>query len=115
MSEQEPDLAWTELGAGEWTGRGEQTLSEPLRPDEFRTYLVQVKSDAEIGKEMHYNPIEVLRRETRIEIPEGVRLTMLRANAEVPANPVHRSYVVLVFGGLRIAIAVEYKYEKDGS
>jgi hypothetical protein len=82
-----------------------------LDEDEFSVFLVQVKSDSDI-EELN-DPLTVLRR----EIPEmgigedpDVRAQVLRVNAEVPANPVRRSAVWMVYPGSTIVVGVQYKY-----
>jgi hypothetical protein len=35
---------------------------------------------------------------------------LLRVNAEIPANPVHRSEVWMVYPGTTTAVGVQYKY-----
>jgi hypothetical protein len=84
-----------------------------LDEDEFSVFLVQVKSDSDIGREELNDPLTVLRR----EIPEmgigedpDVRAQVLRVNAEVPANPVRRSAVWMIYPGSTTAVGIQYKY-----
>jgi hypothetical protein len=112
----EPEFAWRELkaDAAAWMRSGDEV--DPLREDTFRTFQVQVKSDADIGKEMHKDPVTVLRREIpEMEIPEDVRAMVLRVNAEVPANPKHGSYVFVGYPGSMTLIGLHFKYENDDS
>jgi hypothetical protein len=84
-----------------------------LEEDEyaFDVYLVQVKSDSDIGREELNNPLEVLRREAGIDIGDSdVRAQVLRVNAEVPANPVRRSTVWMIYPGSTTAVGIQYKY-----
>jgi hypothetical protein len=87
-----------------------------LDEDAFDVYLVQVKSESELGKEELNNPLEVLRREAGIDIGDSdVRAQVLRVNAEVPANPVRRSTVWMIYPGSTTAVGVQYKYQhSDG-
>jgi hypothetical protein len=84
-------------------------------PDQdFSVFLVQVKSDSEIGRQMLVDPISVLReRVTDMELGEDVRAQVLRVNAEVPANPVRRSEVWMVYPGSTNAVGIQYKYPND--
>ncbi len=90
-----------------------------LDKDEFSVFLVQVKSDSDIGREELNDPLAVLRREIpEMELPPKeekgqpptVRAQILRANAEVPANPVRRSMVWMIYPGSTTAVGVQYKY-----
>lgn len=100
------EFAWTRL-----TPEG-----QALYPDDFSVFVVQVKSDTDIGRALHNDPIGVLRE----QIPEmglgddpDVRATVLRVNAEVPANPRHRSEVWIAIPGSTNAVGVQYKYTRD--
>jgi hypothetical protein len=103
------EFSWTRLVPGE----------ERLYDDTFSVYLVQVKSDSAIGKRMLVDPLEVFRE----KIPEmgigdddpGLRAQILRVNAEVPANPVRRSEVWMVYPGSTTAVGVQYKYRDEES
>jgi hypothetical protein len=82
-----------------------------LDEDEFSVYLVQVKSDSDIGREDLNDPMRFLRERTDIKIDDSdVRAQVLRANAEVPANPVRRSTVWMIYPGSTTAVGVQYKY-----
>ena len=86
----EADFAWRELDprGGTWMRSDDQ--DGPLRPDTFRLFQVQVKSETDIGQRMLHDPITVLREkisEEELEIPADVRAMVLRVNAEVPAIP----------------------------
>ena len=89
---------------------------QALYPDEFSMFLVQVKSDTDIGRELLTDPISTLRE----RIPEmglgdetDVKAMVLRINAEVPANPRHRSEVWITYPGSTTAVGIQFKYEKD--
>jgi hypothetical protein len=82
-----------------------------LDEDEFAVYLVQVKSDCDIGREDLNDPMRFLRERTDIEIGDSdVHAQVLRVNAEVPANPVRRSTVWMIYPGSTTAVGVQYKY-----
>jgi hypothetical protein len=82
--------------------------------DSFSVFLVQVKSDSEVGRALLTDPLTVLRE----NIPdmgiddEDVRAQILRVNAEVPANPVRRSEIWMVYPGSTTAVGVQYKYKE---
>jgi hypothetical protein len=80
--------------------------------DPFSVFFVQVKSDTETGRRMLHHPLEVLREKVpEMGIGEGpdVRAQVLRLNAEVPANPVRRSEVWIVYPGSTNLVAIQYK------
>jgi hypothetical protein len=90
-----------------------------LDEDKFSVFLVQVKSDSDIGREELNDPLTVLRREIpEMELPPKeergqpptVHAQVLRSNAEVPANPVRRSMVWMIYPGSTTAVGVQYKY-----
>ena len=84
---------------------------ELLGDDIFDMYLVQVKSDSDVGKEELNNPLKVLRERTDMKIGDpDVRMQILRVNSEVPANPVRRSTVWMIYPGSTTAVGVQYKY-----
>ncbi len=88
---------------------------EGLYPTTFAVFLIQVKSDTPIGRELHNDPIGVLRRIEGIPIggDRDVRAILLRANAEQPANPVHHSLIVQIIPGSKLVVITTYKYDKD--
>ena len=96
----------------------EITPKGPLYQDEFRIFLVQVKSDSAAGHALLVDPIPFLRD----NIPElsgllakeaNVRASVLRVNAEISANPRHRSELWVAYEGSTNAIGLQYKYERD--
>ena len=100
------DFSWTRLVPEE---RG-------LYEDEFSVFLVQTKSDSEIGSQLLTDPLSVFRKripEMGIGDDPDVRAHVFRVNAEVPANPVRRSAVWMVYPGSTTAVGVEYKYKRD--
>jgi hypothetical protein len=98
-------LTWSRLEVAE----------EGLYPATFAAFLIQVKSDTPIGRELHNDPIGVLRKIKGIPIggDRDVRAILLRANAEEPANPVHRFEIWAVIPGSKLAVGIQYKYDKD--
>lgn len=88
----------------------------PLYPDDFSTYLVQVKSDSPEGQQLLTDPMGFFRehiKEMGISEETDVRAMVLRVNAEVPANPRHRSEVWTVYPGSTTAVGVQFKYKED--
>ena len=100
------DFAYTELVPKE---------AGSVLDDEFKVFMVQVKSDTEIGRALHNDPLTVLRENAPDMGLEGddVRAQVLRVNAERPANPVRRSEVWMVFPGSTTAVGVQYKYKDE--
>jgi len=89
---------------------------EMLYDDEFSLFLIQVKSDSEFGALLNNDPTEFYRRNIRDILGDetDVRATVVRANAEIPANPRHTSQIVATQPGNSATVtAVQYKYPKD--
>lgn len=85
-------------------------LRDDLVPSLF---VVQVKSDTDVGQQELNDPIG-LYRELIPEMQLGdeeVRAMLLRVNAEVPANPVHRSHVWALYPGSTIAAGIQFKHQ----
>jgi hypothetical protein len=102
------DFAWTRL----------EPVEQALYEHTFSIFLVQVKSDSEIGRQLLTDPLAVFRDnipEMRIAEAPDVRAMLLRVNAEIPANPVHRSEVWMVYPGTTTAVGVQYKYTEAQS
>jgi|tagenome__1003787_1003787.scaffolds.fasta_scaffold20200072_2 hypothetical protein len=77
----------------------------------FRVFQIDVKSDTDIGRALHNDPLTVLRENApEMEINEGARAQVLRVNAERPANPVKRKEVWIVYPDNTTAVGVQYKY-----
>ena len=92
------------------------TAEEPLYKDEFSIFLVQVKSESEAGHALLVDPIAFFQE----NVPEmGLRkgpdthAMVLRVNAEISANPRHRSEIWVSYPGSTRAVGLQYKYEKD--
>lgn len=83
--------------------------------DDFSMFLVQVKSDTDIGRALHNDPLTTLRENApEMGIEEGdVRAHVLRVNAELPANPVRRSEIWMVIPGSTTAVGVQFKYKDE--
>jgi hypothetical protein len=98
------DFAWVEFIPAE-----EGTL---LWPRTFRVFQIDVKSDTEIGRALHNDPLSVLRDNLprEVGIDEETRAQVLRVNAERPANPVRRKEVWIVYPENTTAVGVQYKY-----
>jgi hypothetical protein len=83
--------------------------------------LVRSKSDSPTGHAVHNHLLGVLRgdRESTkgleldpaelLDIPADFRFTLLRANAEVPANPVHHSFALAIHATAKIVAGFDYK------
>ena len=99
------DLSWSLL----------EPAVQGLYPDPVSVFLIQVKSDSPIGQELHNDPISVFKRIDGIPIDDqtDVRATLLRANAELPANPVHRSEIWSIQPGNTLAAGVQFKHATD--
>jgi hypothetical protein len=112
--EQEGATGDEEFGWARLTPETDEQLSYE---DSFSVFLVQVKSDSETGRLLHTDPLTVLRErvpEMGLDDPD-TRLQVLRVNAELPANPVRKSAVWIVYPGSTTAVAVDYKYEDRAS
>lgn len=102
----EDEFFWTELTPAEEGGY----------PDTFKVFLVQVKSDTELGTQLLVDPLSVFREripEMGIRADSDVRAQVLRVNAEISANPVRRSAIWVVIPGSTTAVGIEYKYQRD--
>jgi hypothetical protein len=102
-----PVFAWVELTPAE---RGKLTW-----PPTFRVFQIDVKSDTDIGRVLHNDPLSVLgnrldKLPPDVEIDEETRAQVLRVNAERPANPVKRKEVWIVYPDNTTAVGVQYKY-----
>ena len=110
-------IACTKLSPDGWTRRtfrGQDAVGDEkgtLRADPFSVFLVQVESDTPIGRELHRDPLSVLRK-MDVDLPEtNVRAMVVRVNAEIPANPKHRSELWMVAPGSTTAIGIQFKHD----
>jgi hypothetical protein len=86
---------------------------ELLWPPAFRVFQVDVKSDSEIGGELHVDPLTVLRRRVPdMGLDDETRAQVLRVNAERPANPMKRREIWIVYPENTTAVGIQYKYER---
>lgn len=92
------------------------TAEDPLYEDEFSVFLVQVKSETEAGHALLVDPIAFFEE----NIPDmglskgpDTSAMVLRVNAEISANPRHRSEIWVSYPGSTKAIGLQYKYERD--
>jgi hypothetical protein len=77
-------------------------------------FFVRVDTYEEVGRDIHFDPLRVLReRAPEMGIGADWRASELRANAEVPANPRHRYYLVATIPRRQEAVLVSYKVDKD--
>jgi hypothetical protein len=100
------DFAWTRL----------VPEGKALYTDRFSTYLVHVKSDSAAGHQLLADPVGFFKdniQEMGLGDEPDVRAMVLRVNAEVPANPRHRSEVWMVYPGSKTAVGVQFKYKED--
>ena len=87
-----------------------------LYDDEVSLFLIQVKSDSDFGALLNNDPTEFYRQHVRDILGDetDVRAVVVRANAEIPANPQHTSHIVgTQTGNSATVTAIQYKYEKD--
>lgn len=87
-----------------------------LRDIGFEIFLVQVKSESRSGQDSRHDPLTFLReRIPEMGLGDGkdVHATVLRVNAEVPANPRHTSEVWMVYPGSTTAVGVQFKHADD--
>ena len=90
------------------------TAEDPLYEDEFSVFLVQVKSDTDEGHALLVDPIAFFEEnvpEMGLAKAPDTRAMVLRVNAEISANPRHRSEIWVSYSGN--AVGLQYKYEKD--
>jgi hypothetical protein len=118
----DPVFAWVELIPAE---------EGKLEPPTFRVFQIDVKSDSDIGRTLHNDPLSVFRdslppegevqidEETRakvrelssvMDVDEDTRGQVLRVNAERPANPTKRKEVWIVYPDNTTAVGIQYKY-----
>ena len=109
-SAQGEDFAWTRV----------EPVEGALYTDDFSMFLVQVKSESDIGKRLLAEPLEVLREEIpEAGLTEDSQATVLRVNAERQVFRVHRSELWIVFpaepssASKRTAVGIQYKYAED--
>jgi hypothetical protein len=112
------DLAWAPLSAP----RAPEDL--PLYEIPFSAFIiVRSKSDSPTGAAAHNHLLGVLRgdpeatrdldinRDELLEIPEDYRFVLLRANAEIPANPIHKLTVFGVKADAKLVAGFDYKQQ----
>jgi len=111
-------------GDGENFGWTRLTPVEPehlLEPDDpQQIFLVDTKTETEIGKQAANDPVEFF----GTEIPEmgldadGMTVQVLRVNAEIAFNPVRKREVWMVYPQRSskvqapTAVSVQFKYER---
>jgi hypothetical protein len=86
----------------------------------FEVFLIDVKSDSDIGRRAHVDPVLVfaenirelgLDPDTLRKTRQEVRATILRTNAEIPANPFWRHTMLVKQEGSVILYGIEFKEE----
>jgi len=108
-------FAWTPLTIP----RAPDTIPEGAERDLYepalRVFVVRVKSDSDTGRQVRHDPLGFLRANVpEVEVPDRLRLTLVRLNAEIPANPVHHIMVFALVEKTDIAAALEYKEPPEG-
>ena len=87
--------------------------------------LVRSKSDSDPGRAAHNYLLGVLRGEVRdfegrafelderelLDIPSNYRFTLLRTNAEIPANPVHHLIAFCVISKAELIAGFDWKQD----
>jgi hypothetical protein len=104
------NFAWTRL---------EAVNTEHLIGDHtFEVFLVQTKTDTEIGHLAANDPVSFFREHIpEIALDRTMSVQVLRVNAEVAFNPVRKSAVWMVYPERSAetsgatAVGVEFKYE----
>jgi hypothetical protein len=104
------DFAWTRLRPAEGG----------LYEDTFSVFLVQVKSESDIGTRLLYDPLAVLREKIpEMGIGEDVQAIVHRVNADIAVRRVHRTEVWFVYppqpsvaSSRQTAVGVQYKYSE---
>ena len=100
------------------TKLGEQTtaLGNAVPPeDQFSTYLIEVKSDTDVGRELALNPVDVLPQLVDEAVDRTWTVTVNRVNAVVQIWRVHRFEVWVVIEGKKQAHGMVYKLDDTTS
>jgi hypothetical protein len=86
-----------------------------LRPAEFESFLIQVKSETKTEEAMTVDPLDFLRRNvSMMNLAEGpISGSLTRAELNIPTRPWHFAQVWNVFDGGRLVSATQYKYPED--
>jgi hypothetical protein len=88
----------------------ERALRYPVPEDErFTTYLLEVKSDTDVGKDLAMDPVNVLGKLVEEEIDETWTVTVSRVNADIQIWRVHRFELWIVIEGKKQAHGMIYK------
>ena len=87
--------------------------------DEFsnstvRLFLIQAKTDSDIGRQFESDPVTVLgERRPDIGITREWKVSTFRVRAQYPANRVHKIATWIVIPDQQQAVGVDYKYEHE--
>src|SRR4051794_14133736 len=86
-----------------------------LRPAEFESFLLQIKSETKTEEAMAVDPLTFLRRNVpMMKLAQGpVSGSLPRAELNTPTRPWHAAQVWNVFDGGRLVSATQYKYAED--
>ena len=106
------DLAYTRLVPPDWPGNARPGLYEPR----FEVFLIHYKSDSELGALANNDPLRFFREfipeiARHLDRDEDVRATLVRINAERPANAMWIRRMVQVIGGSTTIFISDYKDE----
>jgi hypothetical protein len=100
------------------TKLGKQTtaLGNAMPPEaQFSTYLIEVKSETEAGRELALDPTSVLQLLVDEVVDRTWTVTVNRVNAVVPIWRVHRFEVWVVIEGKKQAHGMVYKLDETTS
>jgi hypothetical protein len=97
-------------------GRQTTALGNAMPPEaQFSTYLIEVKSDTDAGRELALDPVSVLPQLVDEAVDRTWTLSVNRVNAEVQIWRVHRFEVWVVVEGKKQAHGMVYKLDETDS
>jgi hypothetical protein len=100
------------------TKLGEQktALGNAMPPEaQFSTYLIEVKSETDAGRELALDPVNVLAQLVDEAVDRTWTLSVNRVNADVQIWRVHRFEVWIVIEGKKQAHGMVYKLDETAS
>ena len=91
-------------------------LGHDMPPEaQFSTYLIEVKSETEVGRELALDPVSVLSNLVDEAVDRTWTLTLNRVNADAQCFRVHRFEVWVVIEGKQQAHGMVYKLDEAAS